>query len=206
MVATLAAWAAPRGVLVAGGEVKVVLCGKPPKNTPGLPAAAGPAADSLQSVEFCMGCPDPHLEGSKVQALRAVHGPGEFYVTGTLHYAVPNTMEGNRLINKRELAGRVVVVDRGVVPLVDKVLLAQKAGAVGVVIADDGNCKAEFECGRVGSARMGGFSGRDPWQSWRDVEIPAVLVMPEVADRLRRMMDIQRMKIPGIGEQWVQAG
>lgn len=43
------------------------------------------------------------------------------------------------MLNADDVRGRVLLVDRGVVPLVNKVLIAQAAGAVGVVIADDGN-------------------------------------------------------------------
>jgi hypothetical protein len=86
-----------------------------------------------------------------------------------------------------------------------KVLAVQRAGALGVVIADNGSCVGRYECGRAGSPKDGGFSRRDPWQSWRDVAIPALLVMEKEAGRLRSMMRLEKRRIPGLGEQWVEA-
>ena len=34
------------------------------------------------------------------------------------------------------------------------------------------------------------------------VEIPSLLVMQSLGDRLKRMMKLERIYIPGIGEQW----
>lgn len=174
--------------------VKVLIDSKKPKS-------AKPDS-GLHTLEFCLNCPDPHLEGTQTVALGAVHGPVEYRVSGELVMMVPNDIAGARLLNVEELVGRVALVDRGVVPLVDKVLAAQKAGAIGVVIADDGNCTELYECGRVGSPKLGGFGSRDPWHLWMKVEIPALLVMADVGDRLKKMMKLERIFIPGIGEQW----
>jgi hypothetical protein len=54
-------------------------------------------------------------------------------------YAIPNKLNGPTILNADQARGRVLFVDRGVVPLINKVLTAQAAGAIGVVIADDGN-------------------------------------------------------------------
>lgn len=173
----------------------------------------GKVYGGLRTVEFCIGCPDPHLEGSQIKALGSYHGVDNYRVTGELTMAVPNTGcagsigggQGGevKILNAEQLTGRVVVVDRGGVPLVEKVLAAQHAGSVAVLIADDGNCTGHYECGRAGSPRDGGFSKRDPWQNWRDVAIPAVLIMKAEADRLRAMMRLERKVIPGFGEQWI---
>merc|ERR1719230_2210853 len=176
--------------------VKVLIDSKQPRQR------SSAELGGLHTLEFCLACPDPHLEGTQSTALGAVHGPSEYRVMAELAYAVPNDLAGGRLLNMEELAGKVVLVDRGVIPLVDKVLAVQKVGAVGVLIADDGNCTDAFECGRVGSPKHGGFSGRDPWQLWMKVEIPSLLVMADVGDRLKRMMKLERIYIPGIGEQW----
>jgi hypothetical protein len=76
--------------------------------------------DNLHALEFCAhrGC-NPHLEGTRLLALGAVHGPTEYNVQGELVYAVPNT--GARNLNRDQLKGHVALMDRGVVPLVDKV-------------------------------------------------------------------------------------
>jgi len=81
--------------------------------------------------------------------------------------------------------------------------VAQRAGAVGVIIADDGNCTEAFDCGRVGSLRKGGFSGKDPWEAWREVEIPALLVMSKVGKLLKSMLRLDTKNIPGFGEQCI---
>jgi len=159
---------------------------------------------SLRSLEFCLACPDPHLEGSMIKALGAVHGPSEYRVTGDLTYAVPNQAVGKFLLNADQLKGRVGLVDRGIIPMVDKVLALQKAGAVGAIIADDGSCDEQYECGLAGSIRNGGFSYTDPSVRWKDVKIPSLLVSEEEGERLRKMMKLQKIKVPKIGEQWLE--
>ena len=93
----------------------------------------------------------------QILALGAVHGPEEYRVAGELAFVVPNDASLKRLLNPEELRGRVALVNRGQVlcwvfwrapvpshsptlqvPLVDKILAVQRAGAVGVIIADDG--------------------------------------------------------------------
>jgi len=91
-----------------------------------------------QALEFCHGCPNPHLEGSRMLGLGAVHGPIDYRIHGEMKYAIPNQAHGGKLLNANQLKGRVVLVDRGRIPLLNKVLIAQAAGAIGVVIADDG--------------------------------------------------------------------
>lgn len=38
----------------------------------------------FQAIEFCVGCPNPHYEGSRVLGLGAVHGPVEFRASGEM--------------------------------------------------------------------------------------------------------------------------
>jgi len=40
--------------------------------------------EGFQTIEFCVGCPNPHYEGSRILGLGAVHGPVEFRVAGEL--------------------------------------------------------------------------------------------------------------------------
>ena len=75
-------------------------------------------------------------------------------------------------------------------PLVQKILHAQEAGAVGVVLVDDGRCESDLNCGRIGSARLGGFAPRDDPSSRRLVKIPSVLVSRETGKRIRRLMPL----------------
>ena len=94
------------------------------------------ATRGLRTLEFCQNCPDPHLEGSQLLALAPVHGPEEYKIQGILAICVPNHLGGKWVLN--DVRGKVALVDRGIVPLVQKVLTAQAGGAVGVIIADDG--------------------------------------------------------------------
>ena len=91
-------------------------------------------------------------------------------------------------MNSDELTGNVALVHRSATPLVQKILHAQEAGAVGVVLVDDGRCESDLNCGRIGSARLGGFAPRDDPSSWRLVKIPSVLVSQETGKRIRRLM------------------
>jgi hypothetical protein len=61
-----------------------------------------------------------------------------------------------------------------------------------------------LECGPAGNIRDGGFSKTDPAYKWRDVSIPSILITNFDADRFRSMMKLQRKKVPGFDEQWVE--
>jgi len=159
--------------------------------------------DNLHALEFCTqhGC-NPHLEGSRLLALGAVHGPTEYKAEGSLVYAVPNNAA--RILNRAQLKGQVALVHRGVIPLVDKVWAAQASGAVGVVIVDDGTCEGQYYCGPAGGLRDGGFSRNDSIDKWKGVTIPSLLVSLEEGERLREMMLLDKRKVPGTSEeQWV---
>jgi len=117
---------------------------------------------------------------------------------------VPNDCA--RVVNAAELAGRVALCDRGVVPLVSKVLRAQSAGAAAVVIVDDGGCTEDLDdCGRAGGVRAGGFAPKDDVAKWRDVTVPAILVSRDTGARLRRVMHpgLVRRDIPTLGAQYL---
>lgn len=104
-------------------------------------------AAGLRTLEFCSGCPDPHLEGSQLLGLAPKHGPTDYTVSGQLVYAVPNhgkPTTGQSLLNHDQVKGAVVLCDRGLVALVDKIKAAQANGAVGVVIVDDGEARAKL--------------------------------------------------------------
>ena len=120
-------------------------------------------------------------------------------------YAVPN--DGSRPpLNCPELSGTVALLRRGGgVPLVSKILGAQRCGALGVLLVDDGTCRDEgFEdCGRGGGVKEGGFAGTDEKEAWREVEIPALLVTRASGQRLDNLMTITAVDIPGLGTQYV---
>ena len=148
------------------------------------------AHESLARIEFCAYCEDPHTEGSLARGLTCSAGAPrtrDYKITSKLVYALPNDA-ATPPMNADELTGNVALVHRSATPLVQKILHAQEAGAVGVVLVDDGRCESDLNCGRIGSARLGGFAPRDDPSSWRLVKIPSVLVSQETGKRIRRLM------------------
>lgn len=159
--------------------------------------------NGLTIVSFCKDCPSPDLEGSVATGLHPKHGIQDFQVIGTLVYCVPNNAESRKVLNAHHFKGRIVLIDRGNVGLLDKIEKIQDSEAVGIIIADDGRCKEDFSyCGpQAGSARDGGFAIHDSEHRWREVEIPVVLVSVRTADILRRTMGTRRVEIPKLGMQ-----
>lgn len=170
----------------------------------------GRHAAGLRTLEFCVGCPDPRLEGSMLLGLAPKHGPRDYAVSGPLVYAMPNhgkPSAGAVLLNHAMAVGSVVLCDRGLVALVDKVKVAQASGAVGVVIVDDGSCDAsegQHNCGLAGSPRAGGFGYTDPSYEWRAVRIPSLFISAAEGERLRSMLNLSNRTVPGYGLQYVQ--
>ena len=118
-------------------------------------------------------------------------------------YAVPN--DGSRApMNKWQLKDKLALFDRGGVPLVEKVLLAQAAGAVGVVLVDDGQCADEkfTFCGMAGRLNDGGFARNDKAEQWRRVEIPSVLITEMSGQRIKNLMHLEVIDIPNMGSHW----
>jgi len=153
----------------------------------------------LKTIEFCKGCEDPETEGSFVKGLTAAQGVNDYYVQADLVYAVPNDGR-ERLLNAHHLKDRIVLFDRGTISLVEKVLMAQEAGGVAVIIVDDGQCDEDFSsCGRAGSIRDEGFAKKDQGELWRKVEIPAILVTEIGGQRFKNLLHLDYMEIPGMG-------
>lgn len=91
------------------------------------------------------------------------------------------------------------------VPVVEKVLKAQAAGATGVIVTDNGGCNDGLvDCGRLGGVRDGGFARRDGAHAWLAVKIPVVLISAAEGERLREMMPLQKVVVKGLGEQLVE--
>ncbi|CAN0349044.1 unnamed protein product, partial [Discosporangium mesarthrocarpum] len=76
----------------------------------------------------------------------------------------------------------------GDTPIVHKVLNAQRAGALGVVVADDGRCGDKF--GQLcvhGSTPPpeGGWAELDLPLPWEEVRVPVVLMLARAAEEVR---------------------
>ena len=127
----------------------------------------------------------------------------EFEVVSELVYAVPN--DGSRPpMNPNQLIGKIALFDRGSVSLVEKVLHAQNAGAVAVILIDDGTCiDEEFTyCGAAGRLADGGFAKKDRFGMWRKVDIPALFITEVSGQRILNNMHLELLDIPKLGEHW----
>ena len=74
---------------------------------------------------------------------------------------------------------RILVAERGKCPFVLKLMHACEAGAVGLVVVDDGRCDEGFdESCSSGSRKMNhdGFASHDDRRRWSTYPIPVVLV------------------------------
>ncbi|RHY82967.1 hypothetical protein DYB35_013022 [Aphanomyces astaci] len=140
---------------------------------------------SGNGLTFCTQCVDVLREGSV-----------------DIVYAVPNTALDD-LYNGHQVDGRLVLVDRGDVPIADKARRVQEAGGTGMVVVDSGECGAAFACGVLGSPRQNGFLEQDEWVKWRDMHIPVVLVLQPDGDRIKGAMDLVQVDMPDLGLQYV---
>eukprot|EP01041_Mallomonas_annulata_P009049 gene9049-18740_t len=154
-------------------------------------------------VYFCVNCPNPKMEGSFVYGLSAKYGINKYSVTAEIVYGIPNFGEKKKMTNRNIMRDRIVFVDRGVVTLQEKAVNIQNNGAIGLIIADDGQCDEKFtHCGsRVGSLAEGGIAANDSPEYWSDIQIPVLLISLSSAEKIRKMMNIQQIEIPGLGLQ-----
>ena len=158
----------------------------------------------VKLISYCIDCPSPEHEGSIAFGLLPRHGSHDFLVSGEVIYCVPNFADTPVLINAHQLWNRIAFVDRGGNSLLEKATKLQKAGAIGVIIADDGQCDEQFlHCGvRAGSAPEGGFGAHDHMnEGWKGITIPVLLVTLTTAEQMRRIMPIEKIQIRGRGQQ-----
>jgi hypothetical protein len=159
--------------------------------------------EPVNYISYCVDCPNPHQEGSILHGLTPKYGLKTFAIIGEVVYSVPNHAALSKLLNPHEFHNRIVFADRGLNSLIEKVLLLQNAGALGIIIADDGQCDESFKyCGlRAGSAAEGGFSAHDDLSQWNLVKVPVMLISASSAEKFRLLMKVRRVKVPQIGFQ-----
>ena len=96
--------------------------------------------DHTQVVRHSPRSFDGAQSGSLTVEVWAAHwSPKRWLTSAELIVADPPLLDGP-LHNARAVRQRIVLAERGGVPLVDKVLRAQSAGALGVIITDTGDC------------------------------------------------------------------
>jgi len=152
---------------------------------------------------FCQNCSSPESQGSHVDVWESQYAPKGYKVEGELVYTVPNDADG-RVLNAHSIEGNIALVDRGKIPMVEKIEKLQEAGATAVVIVDDGSCKGNFDCGMLGSRSKGKFAYKDRAYYWRNVQIPSVLMKQTEGDRLKSMMNLETMQLKNIGLQYLE--
>ena len=162
----------------------------------------------VRLISFCVGCPSPEEEGSLMTGLLPWHivaNQHTFSVTGPLVYSVPNLADSDKIINDNQLVDRIALVDRGKVPLHEKVRRMQNVGAAAVIIADDSQCDEAFLfCGpRAGSSREGGFACHDNEDVWETLTIPVYLITATSAAHLRKLMHLTEVEVRGMGVQLI---
>eukprot|EP00128_Syssomonas_multiformis_P006400 Colp12_sorted_trinity150504_noHs@1476 len=86
------------------------------------------------------------------------------------------------------MAGKVVFVLRGVLPFAEKALFAQRAGAIALVVVDDGRCsKYDQQCLPGASKSLGeGFGAHDIKAHWQRVQIPVHFLLKPQAEEFSR--------------------
>mmetsp|Transcript_18157 Transcript_18157/g.34613 ORF Transcript_18157/g.34613 Transcript_18157/m.34613 type:complete len:311 (-) Transcript_18157:242-1174(-) len=122
-----------------------------------------PLAKTLDSQKSNMACPIPPKKG----------GAEQVFIEGYLRRAQPS-LACEPLANPSHLAGHIAYVDRGECTFVQKILNAQAAGALGVIVGNVNAPRGEEEAHFM----MGG-DGTD-----RIVGVPAVMISKRSATRL----------------------
>ncbi|ETL90756.1 hypothetical protein L917_10617 [Phytophthora nicotianae] len=115
------------------------------------------------------------------------YSPRLFDVSAELILADPPDAS-RPLKNVHAVRDRVLLAVRGGVPLVFKVHHAQRAGALGLIIADaNGHCAGGFDQSCVPGSdkiRGEGFAAQERHVLWDQAHIPCVLVLKEAAQEL----------------------
>jgi hypothetical protein len=158
----------------------------------------------LKFISYCFNCPSPETEGSVVIGINPKYGIQEYIISGEVIYCVPNFAQNSVINNSHHLSNRIVFIDRGEISFLDKILRVQEqTQAVGVIIADNGDCDDTFQyCkSKIGTVRDGGFAAFDEASLWLQVQIPVVLISFNSAEKLRKLMRIERILIPSLGYQ-----
>jgi hypothetical protein len=111
--------------------------------------------------------------------------PRRFHVTAEMIVTDPPLAETTPLNNARAVRGRIALVERGGIPLVEKVLRVQAAGGIGVII-DAGECASFTQLCSPGADKYNGdgFGKLDNPMPWQRVKIPVVMLLRDNVDIL----------------------
>jgi hypothetical protein len=156
------------------------------------------AADSdkplvtMDDAKQTLSCSDH--SGVQADVWTSHYSPKLFKVVAETAFAAPYLLQ-SVLTNPSEIFGKIAVVQRGIVPIVYKVQLLQVAGAVGVIVADDGRCETYDQACAPGATKADGefWACHDMQDPWLTVKIPVVLIRRGIDDaKLGRCLDFPR--------------
>ena len=85
-----------------------------------------------------------------------------------------------------------------------QVASAEAAGAVAMLVVDNGQCSEDFmACGRTGGVPEGGFAHKDNDYAWSKVRIPALMISQAQGARIKALMQLRTVTVSGLGVQQV---
>eukprot|EP00613_Pedinella_sp_CCMP2098_P017108 CAMPEP_0171760464 /NCGR_PEP_ID=MMETSP0991-20121206/47483_1 /TAXON_ID=483369 /ORGANISM="non described non described, Strain CCMP2098" /LENGTH=923 /DNA_ID=CAMNT_0012363555 /DNA_START=121 /DNA_END=2893 /DNA_ORIENTATION=+ len=116
--------------------------------------------------------------------------PKSWHATAEVIVADP-PLADTPLVNAKAVRQRIVMIERGGVPMVQKVLTAQGCGALGVILTDTGEC-SQFDqhCSPGADKKNGdGFAKLDTPGPWSLVRIPVVMMLRDDADTLLSLFE-----------------
>ena len=119
----------------------------------------------------------------------------DYTVVGQSVWANPSDANSD-LINKNITDGRIVWILRGNLPIISKALRAQSAGAIGIVLVDNGRCTTYDQKCIPGADKKRGeyFAQLDKASFWVDLKIPMIFVLLNDGNSLAAKLDL-RIKI-----------
>jgi hypothetical protein len=108
--------------------------------------------------------------------------PRKFLVSSGSTWVDPPLANDN-IVNGDNLRGQIVWVLRGEIGIVFKIKKIQAAGAIGVIVVDDGNCtKFDQKCmPGADKSRGEGFAALDIEKQWKNIKIPIIFVLKDEA-------------------------
>jgi len=130
---------------------------------------------TMDDAQQTLSCSD-HA-GVLAEVWSSHYSPKLYKVIAETAFAEPYLLQ-SVLANPSDIFGKIAVVQRGLVPIVYKVQLLQTAGAVGVIVADDGRCAAYDQACAPGATKADGelWACHDMQDPWLTVKIPVVLI------------------------------
>lgn len=141
-------------------------------------------SDVLQKVSIYGG-------STFINAWRCHWTPQSFEVIAESIWADPPLVD-TPLRNTDQIRNRIVWIMRGGIGLAFKVRKAYNAGAVGVILVDDGRCTTFNQKCMPGAdkVRDEGFAALDIPQMWDNIRIPTLFVLKDDAIRLTSLIGL----------------